>query len=129
MTTDPVNRGSSRRRWVVRIGGGAGLVALVYALWAAYLALMASEGALPPRSRIPDVPSSAQVVSETKRCASGGCWRQILLRPADGQSPERLAAQMGLSEEKRYSWRLFDPHSVAVGSTVKGSQLSIYLRY
>ena len=129
MTTDLVGRVSSRRRWILGIVGVAVMAGLVYAVWAAYLALMAGEGAVPPRSRIPDVPSGAEVVSETEQCASGGCWREVLLRPADGQTPEELVAQMGLSSEKEYSWRLLDPHSVAVGATVKGSELSVYVRY
>jgi hypothetical protein len=129
MTTDPVNRGSTRRGWVLAIAGGAALLALAYVLWAAYLALMAGEGAVPPGSRLPDVPSGAQVVSETEQCASGGCWREVVVRPADGTSPEELASQMGVSAEERYSWQLLDPHSVSVGSTVNGSELSVYVRY
>ncbi|VXC59612.1 hypothetical protein NOCARDAX2BIS_90146 [Nocardioides sp. AX2bis] len=109
--------------------GSLALLGLVYALWAGYLALWADEGSVPPRSRLPDIPSGAHVVSETEPCASGGCWREVVVRPAPGQSPHELAAEMGVADADRYPWLLLDPHSVEVGSRVRGDELSIYVQY
>ncbi|MDO9396095.1 MAG: hypothetical protein Q7T71_06100, partial [Herbiconiux sp.] len=105
------------------------VVAATYVIWAGYLAVVAGEGALPPRSRIPDLPSDARVLSETVECASGGCWREILVRPAGGQSPAELATELDLVDEQRHPWRLSDPHSVSVGSRVTGDDLRIYVQY
>jgi len=106
-----------------------GLLALVYAAWAAYLALMAHEGALPPRSRLPQVPRGVAVVADHEQCASGGCWRELVLRPAAGTSPAELAAEMGVTEEERHGWRPSDPHTVVLGSKVSDATLSIYVQY
>lgn len=118
-----------RAYWIFGVVGSIALVVALYAVWAAYLAVMADEGALPPRSRMPDVPAEARVVSETKQCASGGCRRELLLRPAAGQSPAELAEEMGVAEEQRSSWHLLDPHSVVVGSSVAGDELRVHVRY
>ena len=120
----------ARRRVVVVVAGSVAVVlVLAYGIWAAYLAFTASEGALPPRFRLPDVPSGARVLQDTSQCASGGCWRQLVLQPAGDESPGDLADQMGLLREVRYSWRLFDPHSVTIGSRAEGGQLSVYVQY
>ena len=106
-----------------------GLLVVAYGLWAAYLAVFDSEGELPPRSRIPEVPGDARVVSDTKECASGGCWWELVLRPAAGQSPEELAAHMGVTGDVRHPWHVFDPHVVFVGSSAEDELLRIYVRY
>lgn len=129
MMTTAAARARGRLHWALGAAVGMALLVTAYAAWVGYLAVMASEGAVPPRSRVPDVPSGARVVSETTECASGGCWRQLLLRPGAGQSPEELAAEMGVAEEKRHPFRALDPHAVTVGSRVAGDRLSIYVQY
>lgn len=122
-------RRPGRLYWASGVVGTLGVLALGYAVWAGYLALMAGEGSVPPRSRIPDIPSAAQIAGETRECASGGCWRQIVLTPAPGQSPQDLAVEMGVADAKRYPWLLLDPHSVEIGSQINGDELSIYVQY
>lgn len=118
-----------RSRWFVAVAWVIGLLVVAYGLWAAYLAVFDGEGALPPRSRIPEVPAGARVVSDTKECASGGCWWELLVQPAPGQSPQDLAATMGVVGEVRKSWRVLDPHSVTVGSHLHADAVRIYVRY
>lgn len=129
MAMRPGTRGPGRLYWASGVLGTLAVLALAYAVWAGYLALMASQGSVPPRSRIPDITSGAQIASDTKECASGGCWRQIVLTPAPGQSPHDLAVEMGVADAKRHPWLLLDPHSVEVGSQINGDELSIYVQY
>jgi hypothetical protein len=125
---------SRRRRQFALVGvfttlGTLSVLACLWVLWFLVLLLSSDEGALPPKWRIPDVPSGANIIEESKECGSGGCWRQITLTPAPGQSPEDLAEEMGLSEERNRRPTLFDPASVYVGAHPKGSQLIVYVGY
>lgn len=114
-STKPTKRPD--RSW---IGWGAAYLVTLYLIWffinAAILALFASEGgAVPPTWRDPDVPAGAEVVSVSERCGNGPCWREIRIRPADGQDATDLAAEMGLSDGSRtYGWRPTNPASVSV---------------
>ena len=74
------------------IGGGAiavlaVIVLLVYAVWAGCLAAFASEGAVPPLSRVPELPAGAEILDSSTECASGGCWREIPISPAPDVTP------------------------------------------
>ncbi len=107
-----------------------GTYVLLYLMYAAYLFMFADEGSLPPRWRIPDVPSEAQVIRETKECGSGGCWRQVVVQPERGQTPEDLARELDLSEEgQRHGWQWYDPHSVWIGASVDDGDLVITAGY
>lgn len=105
------------------------MLLFAYGTWAAVLLVFADEGPIPARSRLPEVPEGVLAVSETKECASGGCWRQLMLHPPAGRSPEDLASDLGLTDEKREGWRLLDPRPAVIGSVVSGDELRIYLRY
>jgi hypothetical protein len=118
-----------RRAWVALVVGAAALAAGAWLAWAAYLGLFAGEGALPPRWRAPAVPADARVVRETTECGSGGCWRQLLLRPTGATSAVALAAEMGVTAEHRQGWRLLDPHGVSVGSRVVDGDLQVHVGY
>ena len=127
MTT---HRAAERRmRWIVLGGAVVLALALVYLAWAAWLAVMADEGLVPPGWRDPEVPANARVVDETERCASGGCWREILLEPAEGQTAEQLADEMGLTETRYLGWHILDPHDVVLDSEVVDDGLRIYVGY
>ncbi|UQU61461.1 hypothetical protein COUCH_20600 [Couchioplanes caeruleus] len=108
---------------------GLGVLGCLWVLW--FFALMAfgSEGALPPKSRIPAVPAGASVVEQSEQCGSGGCWWQLVLAPAAGQSPADLARRMGLTEEQSLSPELFDPGYVYVGSETRGDRLVVHVGY
>lgn len=61
------------------------------------------EVAVPPRS---DIPAGLDVLDEGMGCGSGGCWRELSVRPPDGQSAEEYADSLvsdGLGCEPR-SW-------------------------
>jgi hypothetical protein len=107
-----------------------GMLACVWVLRFLMLATFGSEsGELPPESRLPILPAGATVVAEGKGCGSGGCWREITVAPAAGQSPEELAQQMNLSEAQRRSPTLLDPWFVYVTAHPRGGQLVIGVGY
>jgi hypothetical protein len=127
-------RAADRRRRGLRLTGTAaavlvGAAVLTYLLYALYLLVLAGEGSVPPRWRDPEVPSGAQVVSDTKECGSGGCWRQLVIRPTPGRTPGDLAAEMGLSGDEHQGWRWYDPHSVEIVVEVGDRDLSVSVRY
>lgn len=108
----------------------AGMLAGLWVLGFLWLKTMANEfGDLPPRSRTPDLPSGATIVAEDTGCGSGGCWREITVAPAAGQSPEDLAEEMDLSEEQHKSPTLSDPGFVYVWAHPKDGQLVIGIGY
>ena len=126
------SRTASRRRakyTVVAVSAILGLLAFFWALW--FLALLAfgDEGALPPKERIPRVPAGARIVGESEQCGSGGCWWQVTVAPAAGQSPEDLARAMGLSEARHEPPTLLDPASVSLSAEPREDQLVIYVGY
>lgn len=102
---------------------------LLYLSYAAFLFVLADEGSLPPRWRIPDVPSGSRVVSETKECGSGGCWRQLVVRPSVVQTPGGLAEELGTSASGRQGWRSYDPHSVWIGASISDDDLVVTVGY
>lgn len=106
-----------------------GLLSCLWGVSFLWLQLSKTEGAVPPTSRMPQVPSGATVADEGTECASGGCWRTITLVPAAGQSPEDLARAMGLSEELRLPPTLFDPASVSVGADPREGTLIVHVGY
>lgn len=120
---------TSPRRLLLAGLGVVGLLACGWGLWFAALSAFGDEGSLPPKWRIPDVPAGATVVDESEECASGGCWRQVTLAPAAGQSPEELAERMGLAEQQDLPRKLFDPATVYVVAEPRNGQLIIRLGY
>jgi hypothetical protein len=94
-----------------------------------YLAALGDEGALPPASRAPRIPAGATLVAADKACGSGGCWREITVRPAAGQTAEELARQMGLTGEQQKSPTLTDPATVHVSSWTRDGLLVIDVGY
>ncbi|GLZ62266.1 hypothetical protein Misp05_58420 [Micromonospora sp. NBRC 107095] len=105
------------------------LLSCLWVLWFLWLQVFSTEGALPPMSRMPEVPAGATVTEESMECASGGCWRTITVAPAAGQSPQDLARAMGLAEEQTLPPTLFDPMSVYLGAKPKDGELIVYLGY
>ena len=105
-------------------------VLVVYGIWAGYLALFATEGAVPPQSRVPELPVGTEITSSDTECGSGGCWREVTISPAPHSSPDALAEELGLqSVEQRYPWSLRDPHSVLAWADADGDHLVVSLRY
>ncbi|MEV4704480.1 hypothetical protein [Actinoplanes sp. NPDC049316] len=119
----------TRARAVLALVLGLAAPAGIWVLWFFALTAFGSEGALPPKSRIPDPPPGASVVEESEQCGSGGCWWQVTLAPAAGQSPAELARRMGLTEERSLPPRLLDPGYVYVGSEARGDHLVVHVGY
>ncbi|MDG4782524.1 hypothetical protein O7614_22960 [Micromonospora sp. WMMD961] len=117
------------KRTLVAVSVTLGLLSCLWVLSFLWLQVFKTEGSLPPRSRMPAVPSGATVADEGMECASGGCWRTITLVPAAGQSPEDLAREMGLSDELRLPPTLFDPATVYVGARPKEGELIVRVGY
>lgn len=119
-------------RWVC-LGGSAvavvAVVACVYAVWMGYLAVFASEGNVPPRWRLPETPPGATVAWTGTQCASGGCWREVLVQPPAGQSVSSLADEMGLDGTRHLPWHPLDPHPVEVGATPSDDALLVTISY
>jgi hypothetical protein len=115
---------------LVAVSIAAGLLTCLWVLRFLWLLAMGGESTdVPPRSRTPDLPSGATIVAEDMGCGSGGCWREITVAPAAGQSPEDLAQEMDLSEEQHQSPTLFDPGFVNVWAHPKDGQLVIGIGY
>lgn len=117
---------------LIAVLAALGLVVAVlgYGLRVGYLAAFATEGALPPMSRIPDLPAGAEIVGSTSECASGGCWREVRIDPAALDTPSDLAEDLGLSSsERRLPWTFRDPHSVWIWAESEGSHLVVSMRY
>ncbi|MFE9190998.1 hypothetical protein ACFYL6_15420 [Micromonospora sp. NPDC007208] len=117
------------RRILVAVSVTLGLLSCLWVLSFLWLQVFKTEGSLPPKSRIPEVPAGATVAEESMECASGGCWRTITLVPAAGQSPEDLAREMGLTEELSLPPTLFDPASVYVGANPRDGRLIVRVGY
>lgn len=102
------------------VGAAVSTVVLVAACgWGAWYSML-SEGSLPPESAMPEVPAGVTVVERGEECGSGGCWRVMTLRPAAGQTPQELAAAMGLTGERGL---------VRVGADVRGDLLVVHAGY
>lgn len=118
-----------RRRIVLVVTVVIAAVVLSYLGRVAVLFLGAHEGDVPSASLIPEPPTGVQVVSEGKECASGGCWWQVVLQPAQGQSPANLAAEMGVATERRLSGDFLDPRPVNLWSSATATELRVYVSY
>ncbi|WP_410816168.1 hypothetical protein [Micromonospora sp. 050-3] len=117
------------KRTLVAVSVTLGLLSCLWVLSFLWLQVFKTEGSLPPKSRMPEVPSGATVADESMECASGGCWRTITLVPATGQSPEDLAREMGLSEGLRLPPTVLDPATVYVGARPEEGKLIVHVGY
>ncbi|MEU4689430.1 hypothetical protein [Actinoplanes sp. NPDC023714] len=117
------------RRLLVGASLTAGVLACCWGGWFLTLLVTGGEGAMPPESRIPEIPAGATVVEQSRQCGSGGCWWQITVAPEPGRSPEELAAAMGIEEERTESPTLTDPAYVSIGGTVRGGNLVVHVGY
>ncbi|SEE78656.1 hypothetical protein [Ruania alba] len=118
------------RKRAVWIGAAAALVlcTLTYAGHVLLLVVGAREGDVPPASAIP-LPDDAQVVSEELDCGSGGCWLTVEVRPADGQSPDELATEVGSAPSLELTGNVLDPRTTYLWGEADGDVLSIQASY
>jgi hypothetical protein len=118
--------GGGLRRALKLAAIGVSALLVVILLHAAYLLVFVDELPAPPSSSLPDLPSSVLVVDEGQVCASGGCWRELTIRPSGGNSAIELAAQLGLDVETCEPGNLWDPRQLCIGSVVQKGLLHVY---
>jgi hypothetical protein len=124
----PVTRRKTRKLLIAAVLGAGGLALAAWVVNLAFISL--DESAAPPATSLPAVPSGADVIGTEKLCASGGCWQEATVAPSDGESPDELAARMGLTAEKCSPGNIIDPRSICRGSmTSRDGQLVIYVSY
>lgn len=64
------------------------------------LAAAVFESSVPSLGEGPSLPDDVTVVSTEEVCASGGCWVELTLRGAAGESPTELASRLELTEHE-----------------------------
>jgi hypothetical protein len=74
--------------------------------------LQVDEGAIPPSSDVPSLPAGVSINSGEVLCGSGGCYRRLTLSGPAGQSPEELAASIGLPHQVCHARSLLDRRRV-----------------
>ena len=102
---------------------------LLYLGRVAVLFLGVHEGDVPSASLIPEPPAGVHVVGQGRECASGCCWWQVVLQPAEGQSPGDLAVHVGVAEERQLSGEFLDSRPVSLWSSTTGETLRVYVSY
>ncbi|GIE78622.1 hypothetical protein Aph02nite_45720 [Actinoplanes philippinensis] len=121
--------GKGVRSALVSVSTVLGLLACLWALRVLLVMSWFGEDAIPPESRIPDLPSGARVIAQGKECGSGGCWLEVTVVPAAGQLPEDLAREMDISEVQRSLPTLLDPGFVYVWGHPRAGRLDIVVSY
>ncbi len=107
-----VKRDRCRRTVKVTLIVAAVLLVLSYGVRVGWLFMTADKGDTPPLSSIP-IPAGAEVIGENKGCGSGGCTMTFTVRPPAGQTPEKLAAQMGATPQLAVPGNVWDPRTVS----------------
>ncbi len=121
------------RRWLwVGIGVAAiVIIAVLAALYAGrvfWLNVMATEGDVPPASVLP-LPAGAEIIDENTGCGSGGCATTFTVLPPEGQSPEALAEEIGVTTGLDIPGTFFDPRTITVSARPDGSVLHLVADY
>jgi hypothetical protein len=121
-------RTTTRKLLLTALLGAGGIAMAVWLLNLAYMSL--DESAAPPTTSLSAVPTGAESVRTEKICASAGCWQEATIVSSDGESPDELAARMGLTTETCSPGNIVDPRSICRGSmTSRDRQLVIYVSY
>ena len=98
----------------------------LYGLRVGYLFAFDDELPASPGNSLPAIPASVHVVEEGQRCASGGCWWEIVLEAPAGLTLSGLAAELGVDEEHCTPGDFWDPREHCVGSLESGGHLVVY---
>ena len=117
----------SRRSFGVLFAVLLGLVAV--ALVAPVWWLEVDESAVPPSADVPSLPVGVTIEHEEVACGSGGCWRALMLRGPEHQSPAELAASVGLPRETCRVRSLLDLRKVCSGVGVVGERVVLYVQF
>lgn len=120
-----------RRGLVIVLAVVVAVAAVFYVGRLTLLAIGADEGDVPPLSSIPAVPAGATVLSETKECASGGCWWKVVVEPPPGVTATDLASEMGIGDMLHLSGNLWDPRTIELESRAesRAGDLTVTARF
>lgn len=119
---------SGRRAYVWIALPVAACLALFYGLFALALEIGRTEGDVPASSSL-QLPVGTVVVSDDVTCASGGCWRWMVLEPADDDTPAQLAQALGATPDGEVGGWLFNPRTTFVHAVENGDLLGVSLSY
>lgn len=121
-------RKTTRKVLIAVLLGAGGLAIVAWLLDLAYISL--DESATPPTTSLSEVPTGAESIRAEKICASGGCWQEATIVSSVGESPDELAARMGLTAETCSPGNIVDPRNICRGSTTsRDGRLVIYVSY
>jgi hypothetical protein len=92
------------------------------------VSLALDEGAVPSPSDAP-IPAGVTVTHDELRCGSGGCYHVLRLTVPRDQSPEDVAASLGMPDEKCRPSSLLDRRRVCSSATFNERTVVLHLRY
>ena len=116
------------RQRVVRLSMLA--VGMVLVAWIGSVAWSAvDEGAVPSDSAFQTIPPPSEATEISKRCGSGGCWREMVVNIKPPQTALSLTAEMGLATERCEPMNLWTLRRTCTGISSNRDGLKIYLRY
>ncbi|GAA4425652.1 hypothetical protein GCM10023169_23510 [Georgenia halophila] len=106
------------------------LVALTAIVLAApVLLLILDEGAVPPRSDVPDLPDDVRVTHEEVLCGSGGCYRDLTLEGPPDHTPAQTAASMGSPQQTCSARNLLDRRRVCTHVEIIQDAVHLYVQF
>ena len=119
----------TRKQWMW-IGASVVVTAfvIVYLLRLAYLTVAIPEWEVPPTSSIA-LPQGSEIVAVDEKCASGGCWSLISVRPPDGMTPDELSSELGTTPREYIAGSFWTPFTTELSSEVQGQLLVITASY
>ena len=124
MSADRTSRSRVLRYALVVIA----ILAFVYLCWFALLSIGSEEGDIPPASSL-GLPDGTTILTETKDCASGGCWSTIAVRPAEGSSSAELKEHLDTAYNGRVPGTFFDPRTINVMAVARQSVVVVTASY
>lgn len=106
----------------------AACLALFVDLYSLALEIGRTEGDVPASSSL-ELPDGTVVVPDDVTCASGGCWRWMVLDPADDETPAELAAALGATPDGAVGGSLLDPRTTFVHAVENQGLLGVTLSF
>lgn len=85
------------RAWLL-VAVGTVVAALLLAVPVVAVSSHLGEPTVPDPEALPAVPDGATIVERREGCGSGSCYRELLLRPAPGESAVRLVERLDVSD-------------------------------
>lgn len=111
---------------------GLGVVMVLLVVWVGGLVWgQIDEGNVPSDSAFPPVPAPSVVGEITTECASGGCWREMVVEIDPTQTAQSVAATMGVTSDRCGPLNVWTMRKTCLGTTPNstGEELRIYLLF